>query len=86
MAFQLPDLSKELAREEKGLPAVKSDPITAAITSLFGGGGSKDMPGLNYMGDFDVDSFVGSTLDKNRKGGAGGITELIGGAFKALGL
>ncbi len=75
-------------------PAVKSDPITAIATSLFGGGGggsSGDMPGLDWMGNFDPDSFVSSSLAKARQGGGksgggdgGGFTQILGSLLSAI--
>jgi hypothetical protein len=72
---------------------VKSDPLTAIATSLFGGkggGGGQDMAGLDWLGDFNPDSFVSSTLAKSRQGGGGGggggggFAQVIGSIIKAL--
>lgn len=42
--------------------------------------------GMDYMGDFDLDSFIGGNLNKARTSGGDGLTKLIGGIMKAVGL
>jgi len=86
MRLQNPGADSFADSSEKGKP-VKSDPLTAIATSLFSGGGSQGaMPGLDYMGNFNPQSFISSTLAKHRSGGASGsdFTKLIGGLLKAL--
>ena len=41
--------------------------------------------GMDYMGDFDLDSFIGKNLNASRNG-ENGLTKIIGGITKMLGL
>lgn len=69
---------------------VKSDPFTALVTSVLGSGSGKGtsgaMPGLDWLGDFNPDSFVSGTLAKDRASGSSGgdFTKILGSLIKLL--
>lgn len=61
------------------------DAGTTFIANLLSGK-SNFSDGQSYMGDFDVDSFVGGNLERAKKSGGRGLKTVTQGVTEALGL